>query len=563
MFNKNLQALKIRNPQLAKQLSEFSLQAACKTVSAGQNANGEFFIFHNNIPLDNPKQPFEAAKQLWETQIKSDLHDTDFVFVFGLGLGYLFKRAFVSTGARIIVYDPMIEVLRFVLEYVDLSVEIQQNRILLTNSKEDVLNFLNEKFLKQDKIEILINSCYQLHFKDELNKILDLIFETCQMKIVDINTSENYSRLWAINTINNLKTRNDYVPLSLLAGKFEGKTALIASAGASLAKDIDVIKQNRNKFTLFAINQSLDFLLKNEIEPDFVIMFDGRGIGTKLKNKLPAQLNTNVIMSLSADKFCSTINAKNFFLIFNSNETFSLNLQKTAPDLIELSPASVNTSGVAYHCAKLLGFKNIIFSGLDLAFKGNKFYADGRILEIKDGKIFVPEAAPISVVEVPAVNGQMVFSREDYIMFAKQLSNEVKNDTDFNVYNSSTFGVFIDGMIYSTLEEILQNTMPQAPFEMPVFKIEKFNEILKNKLLEIEEDFAELSVLISEESLTVPKLLQRILDNPYLALFCETEILKLINKLKSQQKEVDLTELKKILGEAENKLFEINKANKI
>ena len=64
--------------------------------------------------------------------------------------------------------------------------------------------------------------------------------------------------------------------LSDLYGSFIGQTALIIGAGPSLAENIQIIKENREKYVIFAVNKVLRTLIENGIFPDFVVCLDAK-----------------------------------------------------------------------------------------------------------------------------------------------------------------------------------------------------------------------------------------------------------------------------------------------
>ena len=65
MFSKNLNALNITNPTLAKKLKEFSLEDAQAMVSVLQAESGDLVIAYNNQPLDDTVNPIEQSKNIF------------------------------------------------------------------------------------------------------------------------------------------------------------------------------------------------------------------------------------------------------------------------------------------------------------------------------------------------------------------------------------------------------------------------------------------------------------------------------------------------------------------
>ena len=95
MFQKNLEAIRIKNPDLASELEKISSDSI-KNIKVIRAESNDLIISYNNIPLHNMIDPVREAKTTWNRAVKTKLKRTDMQIVFGLGLGYLFKRAFVQ-----------------------------------------------------------------------------------------------------------------------------------------------------------------------------------------------------------------------------------------------------------------------------------------------------------------------------------------------------------------------------------------------------------------------------------------------------------------------------------
>ena len=59
---------------------------------------------------------------------------------------------------------------------------------------------------------------------------------------------------------------------------YKGKTAIILCAGPSLKENIEIIKQNQDKFVIFALNPTLKTLKEAGIVPDFIVAIESKNI---------------------------------------------------------------------------------------------------------------------------------------------------------------------------------------------------------------------------------------------------------------------------------------------
>jgi len=95
MFQKNLEAIKIKNPKLAERLGKIDINSITG-IEVLEAESKDLIISYKNTPLHSTIDPSREAKTTWNRTIKNELKKNDIQIVFGLGLGYLFKRAYVS-----------------------------------------------------------------------------------------------------------------------------------------------------------------------------------------------------------------------------------------------------------------------------------------------------------------------------------------------------------------------------------------------------------------------------------------------------------------------------------
>ena len=572
MFKRNMRALKNNNLYLWKKMNEIDIESVKKAVEAHLQPGNAIVITYNNVPLDDINNPYERTKQLWHQMIKSQLVKNDIVFIFGLGLGYIIKRAYIETPSRIVLYEPHVEVLRFAIEYTDLERELSDPRVLVTDTFEQCSEFVRKKYLSNDKIEVFFNDQYGTFANDELGKFTSNILAACKNKLADIETGYRYRDAWVENIIKNTFSKSNYYSINFLKNKFEGKTALIIGAGPSLKKDIEKIKVNRNKFVIIAVNKIYEYLVENGIQPDFTVFIDAEATSFNFKNVIPEHLDTNIIMTLKTDSFCSRIDAKNTFLIFNNDETIFSYLHSKMPDMIKLTDFSGTTTGVAYFVAKILGFEKIIFAGLDLAFKSNdEFYANNEKLDIKNGDVIINQANIKKAVYLEGINGEKLLSREDYAIYANELSEIFSCDKTSKIYNLTDFGVKIKGMIYDDLDNILddkdKSSIDKILEELSNKRLSKkqviFNETLNKEVLDLIQQCRDLKETFLTAKKPSSEIIKKITLAPLLYILVEKDILNLLNRTKEVINMFEFTlEFKSLCDKAVESIEKIEKFSK-
>lgn len=454
MFSKNIEALKLHSKKLAEKIENLSLKEAQETISLAKNSNEDLILLKNNIPIDDVDSPYDYAKKHILENIKKEPKSNDFIIIFGLGLGYLMDVTFQNLPAKIIVFEPDLNVLRFVFETVDMTPYLNSNRVYLSNNLDAFLTLLNEKYILNDKIEILYLKNYVTTNLPLFSTLTEKLAETCESKIMDVNTTKLNSKFWVRNILAHHKYCQYFYPSNVLENKFEGKTALITAGGPSLKDDLAFIKQNRDKFVIFAINRSLNSLMNYNIVPDFAVLVDSQKLIATFKQNKEFLAQINFVVNLKTDYYVYQIPSKRIFVEFPKENSFAELIKEKLPNEIKLYNPSSTATLAAYNLVLKMGFKNIIFSGMDLAFRGNEVYADKAFVKIVDNKYHYATSSK-NIVKVKSVTGELAQTRDDYLMFVRHFENILaKKPSDLRVYNTTSFGAYIEGMIFKPLNEI-------------------------------------------------------------------------------------------------------------
>ena len=154
----------------------------------------------------------------------------------------------------------------------------------------------------------------------------------------------------------------------------DNNLAVIVCAGPSLLNDLDVIKKNRDKITVFTVDTALKILTEYDIDSDFIISLDGQyySINDFIKN-IPDK-STLILDSISYPNISRM--HKNVYYTITDN-IFDDNIMEYFFKYNNINKFGIITGGnVSDYTANLaisLGFKNIYFSGLDLSYSSLVF----------------------------------------------------------------------------------------------------------------------------------------------------------------------------------------------
>lgn len=444
MFLKNIEALKLYNPKLALKLENYTFDKAREVIDIAKSKSDDIIFIKNNIPLESIENPVEETFYNVQSNIKTNLEKFDFIVMFGLGVGYMLDYVFEKYNSRLVVLEPDLNVLRVAFELVDYAKYLNTGRVFITDNFDEVYNFISQKYIVNDRVEILILKQYLSMYSEQIKDFTNQIYETCLVKMSDVNTIKQNSELWVDSSLEFIKNCGQTYPISLLDNAFEDRVALIVGAGPGLKDDIELIKQHRDKYIVFAVNRSLQYLAENEIVPNFVIFTDTKFVKYTVNKDVLNLKYVNFVVDIKADSYVYNLVKKRCFTYYPENFEFAKILSEKNSH-IKLYETAGTATFCALNCAKNLGIKTIILSGCDLALRDNEIYC-GRtsLTEVNDKE--VRQGSMIKkIVPVKSITGKMVNTREDYAIFIKHFEWFLKKNPQLKVYNTSDFGANIEG----------------------------------------------------------------------------------------------------------------------
>lgn len=524
MYNRNLEFLD--NEGLKSRLANISLEESSKDMSYCMTPSNDYLLMKNDLPFDDINDPRGAVREMLKVSIKNPMVQNDIIITFGIGLCYLLDEVYNAYPCKIFIYEPDIKVLHFVLNNVDISEHLASGRVYITDKLEELMRKLSEVYITKDKVEVIYLKNYAVVKSQELLELTQKVYETCRSKMVDINTITKYSKSWLLNTLKNINAVNssNAYKLSDLKDKFSGQMALIVAAGPSLIENIEKIKANRDKFVIFAVNKVLRVLEANDIVPDFVVCLDSSKIASTFVGLDDFCAKTNCIMDIKSDSFLFTKNFKRIFVSFSQNDMVVKKLAEYN-DIVAYECGGSATT-LAMVAAVKLGFSKIIFAGLDMAFDGEKIYSTGEVInKTPNGQIVVSNIKK-NVVKVKSVTGGLVSTREDYAAFIQHFEALIKDLGFEEIYNTTSFGAYIEGMKNVRFEDIpLLFSSMGTPFilgEVQRFKF-KTEDWAKEELRLINSVISVLS-----KGVFSPALVSSIVKSPLVYQYMQADILKVL-----------------------------------
>ena len=541
----NIEQIQQYDIELANEILMFDIEKS--NVQLAQNEDGQYNLVYNSIPLHSIFNPVEEAKKIVEG-IQNKENENSLRIVYGLGLGYLADEFCTSLKGSIIIYEPNIEIIKYVLSIAKIDALFNKNVILCSN-KNAFIKHIQNIVNADTELAISFLTAYKNLYLENIKEILNLAQKTQGELVANKNTLIKKAPAAFYNTCLNLKNIFSNPNISSLKDIYKGKTALILCAGPTLKENIEIIKNNQDKFVLFALNPTLKLLAKYNIKPDFIVDVESNDTSNQFSDTdtkehyliLEGFCNNNVA-KLPSRKTFNYLSNDNFFNYWLRD---CLKLEDTLETLGTVSYTALMS-------AQVMGFSRIVLIGQDLAYKDGLCYSKecqfgllecvfdvqeqkykivvedfdkfskAFINEKTDEKLAIKKAKQRinflnqNLTTVKSQDGKMLPSQTGYSLFIKHFEDVVKklkeNNPQIELYNASSGAAQIDGWQNIKIEELLKNLETIEKIDLDGYNAEIEPSYIVKKIDELKEKLEQYLVLTKEFSEINEKLLKELVN---------------------------------------------------
>lgn len=377
--------------------------------------------------------------------IGDDLGNKETIWIIlGYGLGYVLKELRKNIGKenRILIVEPTQEQIDLQLEktkeedkntyYFTGKDFVHLNKIIMTLTGRKQIN----------NLKLIHHEVYTDAFSEYYGDVVRVIKEAIIQNEVAHNTDEAYN----IRFMNNVMQNKSYImkskDISQHHNKYTNKPAVIVSAGPSLDKNIEHIKDFKG--IVITGGRTLEKVLENEVSPDFLVSIDPAPaayevLGKYKKNEIPL-----VTVAAGEPQILDNHEGVNYFVDHGGYNGMVKQFLG-----VEL-PHMTMGSSVATLCLSLahyLGCEPIIFIGQDLAYTNFKTHADTwQSKQIKtDG----------SYQYVDGYYGGKVPTGSDLITFLRWIEGFITSNPDRTYINATEGGADILGTLKLDFKEVV------------------------------------------------------------------------------------------------------------
>lgn len=392
----------------------------------------------------------EAAK--WAEQF--ELNNIGVIsLMFGLGNGIFVKELLkhMEKDGSLYVVEPSKALFSFVMEQEDFSDILEDKRFHLYVGED------SEQALKEDAGALMnwnslstqvtcVHPGYRELFQDAYDKFWDVLDRMNDIVITKANTNAVFADRAVENVLHNLPYIKESNYITELMGKIPTEVpAIVVAAGPSLDKNIDELKKAQGRALIIATDTAVRLLEKKEIKYDCIITVDP-GKPAWYLTDYPGC--ADMPLFLNAESQWEIANFHKGRKIWMPGSVYLHNLYTIHGYNFPPYNAGGSVATAATMLAILLGIRNIILIGQDLAYEGDKTHAGGFEDHIRN------EEAGIKMVE--GIYGDQVRTRRDWVFFLKWYEELLEQNETLNVIDATEGGALIHGSKVMKLSDAIE-----------------------------------------------------------------------------------------------------------
>lgn len=463
-FEKNAQALMKTDEAHASLIARLQATSPTTDYKIFEAEDGFCTVEYKGTFLHDPKSPLGEVREVLETQCHPG-HDRVHV-IMGMGMGYLLDETYNTSTGHIVLYEPDLAYLRFMLENVDLSSFLGSGRVWLVDTQVELLTHIRKKLYRQYQLDVLLLRGYAHLLAGEIPELMSRITELETDRIYDAKTGRAFHFQWLQQFLNNLPQLATIDTMDDLYNRYEGKPALVISRGPSLDAALESIREMASSTVLIAVGGAVRRLWEANIIPDYAIFYDANGMQEQLQG-IPAAVLEKITFLVSPFVpqcvFDSPASSKRLFLGQN-NAQFADWMDSVLERKHQRLDGGGTVSIIGFQAALAMGCSPIILAGQDLAFPNNQVYAGGIALQQDDqGNLALTAsetlyAQPETMSTTIGQNGETLPTLKAYTSFIRHLEDlAVKNAQSKHpatLYNASLGGAQIAGFTLRDLAEL-------------------------------------------------------------------------------------------------------------
>ena len=323
---------------------------------------------------------------------------------------------------------------------------------------------------------------FTAHAQDYFNTVKTLIYRNKTKNDINAATYKKFSKLWIRNSkknlgnIQNCSTVNNFLieitETAATTGAVTpyGTDCLIVAAGPSLQNILPYLSELKKRLTIICVETALHSMLRQNVQPDFIIITDPQYYAYRHLAGLSAPQST-LICPLSVYPAVFRFKCRQILLCsdFFPISTFFEQQLGTFGNL----GAGGSVASSAWNLAYMLNAKNIYFAGLDLSFPSKQTHIKGSSAE----QTFHTRSTRLTPAEKAgcgsmfganpeygvSYSGQKVLTDARMKMFAWWFESRIAACPEVKTYSLCSESLMIPGVEFFDVKTLLEKCLPREP----------------------------------------------------------------------------------------------------
>jgi hypothetical protein len=381
LLERNLAALRQRNPIEAQKIARASCRSDLRFLETEEGISATI----GGIALASKRRPLSEGRKL---ATSFDREELAIAGVIGFGLGYHCAALVEQLGewGLVVCFEPDLGLLRGVLERIDFTALFKSGRFVLVCDPEDSLR-CNQAFTGN---EALVGMGVRLIAHPPSTGRL---VSTSERFGQTFTTALRATRTHVVTTLANSRTtlRNalmntDHYVRSAgiveLKDSCVGKPAIVVSAGPSLEKNIELLRDPgvRERFVIVAVQTVLKPMLAKGIRPHFVAALDYHEVSGRFYEGLSEEDVRGVRLIAEAKANPVILDSYPGEVICPGDELLDRLLGERLYRERGTLPLGATVAHLCYNFARYLGCDPVILIGQDLGFSDGQYYSNGATI---------------------------------------------------------------------------------------------------------------------------------------------------------------------------------------
>ena len=480
IWNKNVSLLKTRFSALYKMFEEqfdvfqkeFSEDISRLNFWSISNAkNGELTATENQKLLHSSYNPSREAQS-----IAPSIKEKSNIIFLGFGLGYHVieaakqilqdknKKKLIIIESDLLHFFASLSLLSweevFKVENLVLALACPVNQII------PLIENQNNIATKDDGVSdsfIFALPAFTQHDEPYFKSVIELIERNKTKNEINSKTFQKFAKLWIKNSIKNISQIEKCPTVNEYLKNNKDDDFIVLGAGPSLKNIFPYLKELKSKYKIICVETALNTILKNGVEPDFIIITDPQYYAYRHIQGLKTE-SSFLIAPLSVHPGVFRFKCKGF-LLCSDMIPLSKYFENKIGEFGDLG-AGGSVASCAWNFARLSGAKNIYLAGLDLSYPQKQTHIKGSSAEQKLLSLStrvssldkLTSGGIYSAISEPAVDysGNKVITDSRMKMFAWWFESKIQAFPETKTYTLCKESMKIPGVEYCSIESLLK-----------------------------------------------------------------------------------------------------------